>query len=95
MLRPGLEECAWSTADYSVEVSTRKVPICVACVCMQVCLCTVFSRACLYDSDKNVCTLVHVVEEKKESYACMCISGKVYFCSMALTMCARVFLCLS
>lgn len=32
VLWPGLKECAWSTADYSVEICARKVLICAALI---------------------------------------------------------------
>lgn len=36
MLWPGLEECVWSTSDYSVEVTARKLPVCATFKCVYV-----------------------------------------------------------
>lgn len=69
MLWPGLEECAWSTADYSVELSAKKVLIC-ASLCVRVFAYNIYMfpafmvaiKMCAY---VGVSTLMHAVAGKK------------------------------
>lgn len=79
VLWPGLEECAWSTADYSVELSAKKVLICASlCVCVCACVCVQYLHvSCLYGSNKNVCICwcVHISARgcRKKSFTSICI----------------------
>lgn len=68
----GLKECAWSTADYSVEVSVRKVLLCAAlCMCASGQYLHVY--AFMIEVKTCICLCVHIGTLHACVYACGCV----------------------